>query len=99
MKQLSREKRAQIVRSLVEGASLRSTSRMSDVALNSVSKLLKDLGLVCAEYHDVNVRDVRCKRIQADEIWSFNYCKNKMLAYAKAAPEMAGDVWTWTAIC
>lgn len=65
---------------------------------NTISKLLKDAGKVCAEYHDEHVRNVNSTRIQCDEIWSFTYAKQKNVKTAKAAPEGAGDTWTWTAI-
>src|SRR5712672_208120 len=55
-------------------------------------------GLACAAFHDEKVRNVAAKRVQCDEIWSFSYAKNKNVKFAKAAPEGAGDVWTWTAI-
>ena len=77
---------------------MRSVSRVVDVSINTVSGLLVDAGKACAKHHDETVRNVRSKRIQADEIWSFCYAKEKNVATAKAAPEEAGDVWTWTAL-
>lgn len=100
MNKLSTAKRTQILFSLVEGNSLRSTSRMADVSINTVSKLLVDAGKACAAYQDEHLRNLPCKRVQVDEIWSFVYAKQK-----NATEEMrdrvghAGDVWTWTAIC
>jgi hypothetical protein len=82
---------------LCEGSSMRAISRM-EVSPNTVSKLLIDAGLACARFHDENVRGVQSKRVQCDEIWSFCYAKAKNVATAKAAPERAGDVWTWTAL-
>jgi IS1 family transposase len=64
----------------------------------TVAKLLIDAGKACAAYHDANVRDVKASRVQVDEIWSFTYAKQKNVAAAKAAPDHAGDTWTWTAI-
>jgi IS1 family transposase len=98
MNKLDVAKRAQILSLLVEGSSLRSISRVCDVSINTVTKLLVDAGTVCAAYHDQYVTSVKSKRIQCDEIWSFCYAKEKNVAKAKAAPEGAGDVWTWTAI-
>jgi IS1 family transposase len=98
MNKLDLAKRAQILSLLVEGSSLRSISRVCDVSINTVTKLLIDAGTVCAAYHDQYVTSVKSKRIQCDEIWSFCYAKEKNVAKAKAAPEGAGDVWTWTAI-
>lgn len=99
MNKLDIKKRAQILHMLVEGNSLRSTSRMADVSINTVSKLLVDAGCFAAEYQYNNLRNLPCKRVQVDEIWSFCYAKAKNVEGAKAAPEGAGDVWTWTAIC
>ena len=98
MNKLPIAKRVQILSMLCEGSSMRSISRVVDVSINTVSGLLVDAGKACAAHHDKTVRNVRSKRIQADEIWSFCYAKQKNVATAKAAPEEAGDVWTWTAL-
>jgi IS1 family transposase len=98
MNKLDIATRAKIVHMLVEGSSLRSISRVADVSINTVTKLLVDAGTVAAAYHDQNVRGLQSKRVQCDEIWSFCYAKQKNVAAAKAAPDEAGDVWTWTAI-
>lgn len=98
MNRLSLEKRAQILGMFSEGMSLRSTSRLADVSINTVSKLLVDVGAACMEHQDKTFHDLPCKRIQVDEIWSF--CRAK----AKNVPEEHknefgwGDVWTWVAI-
>ncbi len=99
MNKLPIEKRAQILSCLVEGNSLRSTSRMADVSINTVTKLLIDAGQACSEYQNKILCDLPCKRIQVDEIWAFCYAKQKNVATAKNAVEGAGDIWTWTAIC
>ena len=98
MNKLPLEKRVQILSMLCEGSSMRATSRVADVSINTVTKLLVDAGLVCARFHDEAVRGVKAQHIQCDEIWSFCYAKQKNVATAKAAPEDAGDVWTWTAL-
>lgn len=98
MNKLPLAKRVQILSMLCEGSSMRSISRVCDVSINTVSKLLVDAGTACATYHDANVRDVKARRVQCDEIWSFTYAKQKNVAAAKAAPAEAGDTWTWTAI-
>jgi IS1 family transposase len=90
--------RVQILSMLCEGSSMRSVSRITGVSFNTVVKLLIDAGLVCAAFHDTMVRGITSKTIQCDEIWSFSYAKQKNVKFAKAAPEGAGDVWTWTAI-
>ena len=77
---------------------MRSISRIVDVSINTVSKLLVEAGEACLSLHDETVRNVKASRIQCDEIWSFCYAKDKNVACAKGAPEGAGDVWTWTAL-
>ena len=96
---LTNEKRVSVVAALVEGNSIRATCRMTGVAKNTVVKLLADLGRVCAEFQDGALRNLPCKRVQADEIWSFVYAKQKNVSRATKAPAVAGDVWTWTALC
>lgn len=98
MNKLPTAKRAQILTLLCEGVSMRSISRIVDVSINTVSKLLVDAGEACAAFHDENVRGVKASRIQCDEIWSFTYAKQRNVADAAAAPEGAGDTWTWTAL-
>jgi IS1 family transposase len=98
MNKLDTLTRAKIIHMLVEGSSLRSISRIADVSINTATKLLVDAGTVAAAYHDQNVRALQSKRVQCDEIWSFCYAKKANIKTAKAAPEGAGDVWTWTAL-
>lgn len=98
MNKLSTEERARILHLLCEGNSIRSVTRLTGASKNTVIKLLTDAGRACGAYHDANVRGVKAKRIQVDEIWSFTYAKQKNVATAKAPPEEAGDTWTWTAI-
>ena len=98
MNKLSVKARAQMLSMLCEGASMRSVSRLADVSINTVAKLLIDAGRFCAVFHDDNVRGVSAKRIQCDEIWSFTYAKQKNVKAATDAPEWAGDTWTWTGI-
>ena len=90
--------RARILKLLVHGSSLRSTSEITGASINTVTKLSVAAGEACAAYHDAAVRNVSSKRVQVDEIWSFTYAKQKNVAKAKAAPEGAGDTWTWTAL-
>src|SRR5438876_8047225 len=97
MNKLSTAKRAVILSMLCEGSSMRSVSRLADVSINTVSKLLVDAGLVCAAFHDENVRGVKSKRVQCDEIWSFVGVKEKRATPAHKAAGW-GDCWTWTAI-
>ena len=98
MNKLTPEKRVQILHLLCEGMSIRAITRTTGASKNTVAKLLEGTGRICAEYHDAHVRGVTSKRVQVDEIWSFTYAKQKNVAAAKAAPDGAGDTWTWTAI-
>jgi IS1 family transposase len=98
MNQLPLPKRIQILNMLCEGSSMRSISRVVDVSINTVTKLLVDTGTACALFHDQAVRHVNASRIQCDEIWSFCYVKQAHVEWAKKPVEGAGDVWTWTAI-
>lgn len=88
--------RAQVIRCLVEGCSVRATVRMTGIAKNTVAKLLLDIGKACDAYHYANVRNVRSKRVQCDEIWSFVGAKAKNVPRDKDG--QWGDVWTWTAL-
>src|SRR4051812_15085581 len=98
MNKLPLEKRVQVLSMLCEGSSLRSISRVADVSINTVGKLLVDAGKACAAFHDAKVRDVKARRVQVDEIWSFTYAKQKNVARAKRQDLAYGDTWTWTAI-
>jgi IS1 family transposase len=98
MNKLDIAKRAQILSTLCEGGSMRSASRLADVSINTVSKLLEDAGRFCAGFHDAKVRNVSAKRVQVDEIWSFTAAKQKNVAKMKSPVDGAGDTWTWTAI-
>jgi IS1 family transposase len=98
MNKLSSADRARILHLLCEGSSIRSITRVLNVGKNTVIRLMIDAGSVCAAYHDEHARNLTSKRIQVDEIWSFTYAKQKNVATAKAAPDSAGDTWTWTAI-
>ena len=98
MNKLTTAERVRVVAALVEGNSIRFTVRMTGVAKNTIVKLLLDLGAACSDYQDRTLRNLKCRRLQVDEIWSFVYAKQKNVPTAKAAPEIAGDVWTFTAI-
>ena len=98
MNQLSIEKRAMILTMLVEGVSMRSSSRIAGVSINTIVKLLTEAGATCVDIHDELVRNVKADLVQCDEIWAFLYAKKKNVGTAKNAPEHAGDVWTWVAM-
>jgi IS1 family transposase len=91
------EERTRIVSALVEGNSIRAVSRMSDASRNTIDKLLCELGRACSEYQDKAFRNLKCKRLQCDEIWSFIYAKQKNCSDEQKA-KGGGDVWTWVAL-
>jgi IS1 family transposase len=95
MNTLPTEKKVQVIRLLTEGTSLRATSRIVDVSINTITKLLVSVGQACQLFHDEIVRNVAAKRVQADEIWSFCYSKEKN---KPQDVEGAGDVWTFVGI-
>jgi IS1 family transposase len=96
MNKLSTTQRAHILGMMVEGMSIRSISRLTGASKNTIAKLLVDAGKACADYQDKAFRNLSCKRLQVDEIWSFVYAKAKNVPENKQGE--AGDVWTWTAI-
>ena len=98
MNKLPLKSRSLILNMLCEGQSMRATARLADVSFNTVAKLLIDAGRVCADLHDELVQGVTASRVQCDEVWSFTYAKQKNVSTAKAAPQEAGDTWTWTAL-
>src|ERR1700688_3525313 len=98
MNRLPNDRRAQIIGMMVEGVSIRAITRMTGVSKNTVAKLLADAGNACLDYQDRALRNLTCKRIQADEIWSFVYSKQKNVPEEKRGQFGYGDVWTWTAI-
>jgi IS1 family transposase len=98
MNRLSTAKRAAILGMLVEGNSLRATTRMAGCSINTVSKLLLDIGEACAGYQDEHLRDLACKTVEADEIWSFVYSKQRNVPDELQGQFGVGDVWTWTAL-
>ena len=99
MNKLPTAKRAQILNLLCEGNSLRSTSRLTGCSINTVTKLLVEAGTACSAYQDATVRNLTCKRLQLDEIWSFCYSKQRNVPEDKRGQLGYGDVWTWTALC
>ena len=98
MNVLTQDERVRVVSALVEGNSLRSVSRMTGIARNTITKLLVDLGGACMEYHDRRVRNLRVRRLQCDEIWAYVGAKAKNVSAEKKAIGW-GDVWTWVGIC
>lgn len=99
MNKLGLEKRAQILALLVEGNSMRVITRLVGCSINTVTALLIDVGQACSEYQDKAMRNLPCKRIQCDEIWSFCYSKEKNVSVEDKGVLGHGDIYTWTSIC
>ncbi len=98
MNKLSNEERAKVVNCLIEGCSLRSTVRLTGVAKKTVSRILVEVGEACAAYHDKIMRNLPCKVIQVDEVWSFTYAKQANIPEHLQGQDGIGDTWTWIAI-
>ena len=99
MNKLSTARRAKILNLLVEGMSMRAITRVEDVGINTIARLISDAGEACSAYHDKHVRDIAGhRRIECDEVWAFVYAKERAVHRAKAAPAGAGDAWTFSAI-
>lgn len=98
MNRLTGQERAHILHLLCEGSSIRAVTRLIGASKNTVIKLMIDAGKVCAAYHDGHVRNLKTRRVQVDEIWSFTYAKQKNVASAKRQDLAYGDTWTWTAL-
>jgi IS1 family transposase len=98
MNKLDKKDRAKILHLLCEGQSIRAVTRVTGASKNTVAKLLLGVGRATSAYQDRVFRNLNSKRVQVDEIWTFTYAKQANVPNAKAAPEHAGDTWTWTAI-
>jgi lambda repressor-like predicted transcriptional regulator len=98
MNKLSTAKRAQIVAMMTEGNSLRAITRMTGASINTVTNLLVELGTACATFHDEHVRNVKAKRVEADEVWTFCYARRDNVPEDKKGELGYGDVWTWVGL-
>jgi IS1 family transposase len=98
MNKLPSEKRAQVLQMMAEGVSLRAITRLTGISRTTLQKLLEDAGKAFSEYQDRALMNLPCKRLQVDEAWAFCYAKQKNVPTAKAAPEGAGDIWTWVGL-
>src|SRR6266852_4251290 len=99
MNRLSIHERAKILGCMVEGNSVRATSRLTGVDKKTVLRLLAEFGSACQKFHDATVRGVKSQRVQCDEIWSFCYSKEKNIPIGCKGVLGYGDVWTWTGLC
>ena len=98
MNRLSLHRRCQIVALLVEGMSIRATSRLTGASKNTIIRLLLALGKACKGYQDQWIVGLKSRIIQCDEIWAFVACKAKNVPEHLQGVRGVGDVWTWTAI-
>ena len=98
MNKLSTDRRTALVSALVEGNSIRATARMTDTAFNTVLRFVPEIGRVCRDYLDQHMRNLTCRRLQADEIWQFCYCKDRNVPDSMRGQPGIGSVWTWIAI-
>jgi IS1 family transposase len=98
MNKLSRGDRAQIIGMMVEGMSIRSITHLTGASKNTVAKLLVDAGRACLDYQDHTLRNLSCKRLQCDEIWSFVAIKEKNIPANRCGEAGIGSIWTWTAL-
>jgi IS1 family transposase len=98
MNKLSTDEKVRVVACLVEGNSLRSTVRMTGIHRTTIQNLLVELGAACSAYQDKVMRNLKCKRLQCDEIWAFVGCKEKNATPEAKTKNGWGNVWTWTAL-
>lgn len=99
MNKMSHEKRCAVIRCLVEGNSIRATSRITGASKNAIQRLTREIGEACLKFQDKMLRNLDCKRIECDEIWNFSYCKDKNVPDEMRGMPGIGSMWTWTAIC
>lgn len=98
MNRLSREQRARIIMSLIEGNSIASTCRMTGAAKMTVLSLIREVGTACQRFHDAQVRHLLVEQVQCDEVWSFCHAKQRDLPDELRGRTGFGSVWTWTAL-
>jgi len=98
MNKLNLEEQVRVVACLVDGNSLRATVRMTGIHRTTIQKLLVELGAACSAYQDKTFRNLKCQRIQCDEIWSFCYAKDKNVPEEMKNMPGVGSVWTWVAL-
>ena len=97
MNKLSNERRAVIAGMLCEGNSVRAAARMSGAAFNTVLKLALDLGEACERYQREALVNLKCRRVECDELWSYVGCKEKRATYEQKLAGF-GDAWVWVAL-
>ncbi len=98
MKTLTKDQRCAVIRCLVDGCSIRATVRITGISKNTIQKLTRDLGDACLQFQDKVLRNLKCKRLEMDEIWAFCYCKAKNVPDAMRGEPGIGSIWNWTAM-
>jgi IS1 family transposase len=98
MNKLSNERKAEVLKVLCEGNSIRSTARITGTAINTVIMILKQAGAACLDYQNKCLRNLTTQIIECDEIWSFCYAKEKNLPPGKKGRFGFGDIWTFVAL-
>jgi hypothetical protein len=98
MNKLSTDRRAALIAALVEGNSIRSMARLTDTSFNAVLQFVPKIGAACADFYDRAMRNLSCRRLQADEIWQFCYAKDKNVPDSMRGIPGIGSVWTWIVI-
>lgn len=98
MNVLTTEKRTQIISMLVEGVGINAACRITGVSKNAVLRLLAHVGSACAAYQDRVLRNLNCKRIEADETWSFVGMKQKNVPKELQGTLGFGDAYVWVAL-
>jgi IS1 family transposase len=98
MNKLTHEKRCAVVRCLVDGCSVRATTRITGVAKNTIQRITRELGEACLKFQDKMLRNIQSRRVQCDEVWCFCYGKDKNLPDEMRGQPGIGSMWTWTAI-
>ena len=91
------DRAVQVIHHLVEGTSVRATSRLTDTDKETILDLLVLIGERCKRFMENEISEVYVDDIQADEVWAPVFCKEKTRK-KKGYPEDTGDSWCFTAV-
>ncbi len=97
MNKLNSQKQEMVISALVEGSSVRSTERITGVHRDTILRLMVRVGNACEKYMDQAMMNLKCKKVQVDEIWCYVGKKQRHIK-TKDDPNTCGDFWTWVAI-
>ncbi len=89
--------RTHIINCLVEGNSIRSTERMTGTHRDTIMRLLVEVGGGCSALMDAHMRDLECRRVQVDEIWTYVQKKQRHVTIEDDQSRV-GDQWTFVAL-